>query len=253
MSLLSGADLLYNIRKYYAPSREELEAFIISVISMTVIVAFNDGRPTFEWAHWLYNFLISGLVVFVAALVFISAQRIFALWYGYRSELKIFFPGIAIGLLLTLMTFGTFPWLWWLGMHGIQIHMLEPQRLGYFRYFVRIWDVAIVALMGPLSLIGLALFFRFFYFLPNTEVLQQAVKITIIYAFYQMLPIPPLAGHNILFASRWLYFLTLGIIIGLGILLVIPAIPFLLAFTGALAIGLLSIIFFFKVVEPRFM
>ncbi|MEK6967196.1 MAG: hypothetical protein AABX51_01040 [Nanoarchaeota archaeon] len=253
MSLLSGADLLYNIRKYYAPSKEELEAFIVAVISMTVIVAFNDGRPTFEWGHWLYNFLISALVVFVAALVFISAQRVMAFWWGYRAELKIFFPGLGIGLLLTLMTFGTFPWLWWLGTHGIQVHMLEAQRLGYFRYITRIWDVAIIAMMGPISLIFLALFFRFFYFLPNTEILQQAVKITLIYAFYQMLPIPPLAGHNILFASRWVYFLLLGTIIGLGILLVIPAIPFLIAFLGACVIGLFSLIFFFKVVEKKLM
>ncbi|TAL57921.1 MAG: hypothetical protein EPN86_01100 [Nanoarchaeota archaeon] len=253
MALLSGADLLYNVRKYYSPSREEVEAFAISVAAMIVIVAFNDGRPTFEWGHWLYNLLISALVVVVASVVFISAQRIFALWWGYKAELKIFFPGIAVGLLLTLMTFGAFPWLWWLGMHGIQVHILEPQRLGYFRFFTRLWDVAFIALAGPVALIMLAIFFRMFYFLPNTEVLQQAVRITIIYAFYQMLPIPPLAGHNILFASRWIYVMTLGIIISLGILLVFPAIPFILAVAGALILGLMSIIVFFKVIEPRVM
>ncbi len=253
MSLRSGTDLLYNIRKYYSPTRQETEAFVVAVGAMIVIVAFNDLNKTFSWSHWIYNAAVSALIVFVCALVFISAQRAFALWWGYRTELKLFFPGIAVGLLLTLMTFGAFPWLWWMGTHGIQVHMLESQRLGYFRYFVRIWDVAIIALMGPISLILLALFFRAFYFLPNTEVLQQAVRITCLYAFYQMLPIPPLAGHNIIFASRWMYFLVLGIIIAMGILLVIPAIPFFIAFLASIFLGFVTLIVFFKVIEPKFM
>src|SRR3989344_7796551 len=225
MALLSGTDLLYNIRKYFPLSKQELEAFAIAVVTMTIVVGFNDGHPTFELVPWLTNIVVSALIILLCATVFISAQRVAALWWGYRSELVGFLPGIGIGMMLTLMTFGAYPWLWWMGMHGIKVHMFEAQRLGYFRYFVRLWDVAFIALAGPLALIILAFIFRIFYFLPGGEIAQHAVRICTLYAFYQMLPLPPLAGHNIIFASRWLYFLMLGITICLGIVLVVPWIP----------------------------
>lgn len=247
MALLSEHDLLYNIRKYYPFSRGELEQLGIAIIAMVVIVGFNDSAPTFVLGHWLMNLVVSTLVIVLAALVFISAQRVMALWWGYRPRLKVFYPGIGLGLMLTLMTLGSVPWLWWMGVHGFDVEMLEAQRLGYFRYFVRLWDVAVIAIMGPIALILLAFFFRLFYFLPSVAIAQQAVRICALYAFYQMLPIPPLAGFNIMVASRWLYFMVLAVTIAMGVFLVNAAIPLILdlvAMAVAALGGVLLYVFF---------
>ena len=254
MSLLTGADLIYNVKKYFSPSREELEAFLIAVVAMTVIVGFNDqSLGSFRLGFWLTNFIICAIIIFLCATVFVSSQRIFALWWGYRTEFKIFYPGLAVGLMLTLMTFGLYPIFWWLGTHGIQVQMIEAQRLGYFRYFVRIWDVAIIALMGPISLLLLALIFRIFYFLPSVETLQLAVKICVLYAGYQMLPIPPLAGHNIFFASRWLYFLVFGLILGFGFLIQNPHIPLIISLFLTFIAGIVMVFFYVKVIDAKLM
>jgi hypothetical protein len=78
--------------------------------------------------------------------------------------------------------------------------------------------------------------------MPGNILLDLAVKINIMLAIGTLLPIPPVAGHNILYASRWLYFVALGIAITLAVLFVIPGLSFYFMLTGVflgVAVGLL--------------
>lgn len=245
MALLTLNDLRYNIQHYFAFSAQELQGFIIAVIGMSIIVGFNDGAPTLELFNWIRNFISVVLIITLAYLAQESAKRILGLWWGYRVEYKVFYPGLIIGFMITIMTLGKYWFFWILVPSGILLHTMEAQRLGYFRHFLRYWDVGIIALMGPLANILLAVIFKIFYvYMPNNTLLDLAVKINIMLAIGTLLPIPPMAGHNILYASRWLYFLILGIAIALAVLAVFHTIPIYFILTGILFGGIAGVVFF---------
>jgi len=255
MALLTLNDLRYNMQQYFAFNREELQGFIIAIIGMSIVVGFNDGAPPpFDFLHWSLNFFSVLLIIALAYLAQESVKRIMGLWWGYRVEYKVFYPGLILGFMITVMTLGKYWWLWILIPSGIMLHTIEGQRLGYFRHFLRYWDVGVVALMGPLANIALALLFKFLYVLmPTNTLLDLAVKINIMLAIGTLLPIPPMAGHNILYASRWLYFMALGIAITLAVLLAIQGISFYFILSGVLLGAVVGVVFFAVVIQEKVM
>jgi len=255
MALLTLNDLRYNMQQYFAFNREELQGVIIAIIGMSIIIGFNDGAPPpFDFLRWAGNLISVILIVTLAYLAQESAKRVMGLWWGYRVEYKVFYPGLVLGFMITVMTLGKY-WFWWILLpSGIVLHTIEGQRLVYFRHFLRYWDLGVVALLGPLANILLALFFKFLYILmPTNTLLDLAIKINIMLAIGTLLPIPPMAGHNILYASRWLYFIMLGIAITLAILFVIPGLSIYFILTGVVAGAILGLAFFVFVVQSKLM
>ena len=254
MAMLTLNDLKYNMQQYFAFNREELQGFIIAIIGMSIVVGFNDGAPSFEFLHWMQNLISVVLIVALAYLAQESAKRILGLWWGYRVEYKVFYPGLILGFMITVMTLGKYWWMWILLPGGIVLHTIEGQRLGYFRHFLRYWDLGVVALMGPLANIALALLFKSLYvMMPGNMLLDLAVKINIMLAIGTLLPIPPMAGHNILYASRWLYFMMLGIAITLAVLFAIPGISFYFILSGVLLGAIVGVLFFAFVIQEKVM
>jgi hypothetical protein len=252
MALLTLNDLKYNMQQYFAFSREEMQGIIIAIIGMSIIIGFNDGAPSFELFNWTRNLISVILIVALAYLAQESAKRIVGLWWGYRVEYKVFYPGLILGFMITVMTLGKYWWLWILIPSGIMLHTIEGQRLGYFRHFLRYWDVGVVALMGPLANIVLALIFKSLYLLmPGNILLDLAVKINIMLAIGTLLPIPPVAGHNILYASRWMYFVTLGIAITLAVLFVIPGLSLYFMLSGVFLGVVVGLLLFALVIKAK--
>lgn len=255
MALLTLNDLRYNMQQYFAFSREEMQGLIIAIIGMSIIVGFNDGAPPpFDFLHWSGNFISVVLIVTLAFIAQESVKRILGLWWGYRVEFKVFYPGLILGFMITIMTLGKYWWLWILLPSGIMLHTIEGQRLGYFRHFLRYWDLGAVALMGPLMNIILAVLFKSLYFMmPGNMLLDLAVKINIMLAIGTLLPIPPMAGHNILYASRWLYFMMLGIAITLAVLFAFEGIPIYFILSGVLIGAIVGVLFFAFIIQEKVM
>ncbi|MBI3034542.1 hypothetical protein HYY72_05275 [Candidatus Woesearchaeota archaeon] len=201
------------VKRYFAFSSNELKWLLISIPVMAFIVGFNDGRDTFVFSLWMGNLLICLVAVTIAVLAHETAHRLIGLEQGYKVIFKPFFYGLIAGLVLSVMSYGKIVFL---AYSGVMLNMLEKHRLGYFRYQLGYFHLGTVSLMGPVANMLVAILFKTFEFLPP-ELTSKIVLVNIIFALTNMLPIPGLDGPQVLYTSRWLYFLSYGAMIGISI------------------------------------
>jgi len=240
---------LYNwidkVKRYAGFRSAEMRWIIVSIIILGIIVGFDDGRESFNLAFWLPNLFLSMAVVGMAVLVHEMAHRIIALEQGFRVEFKPFFYGLVAGLLIAVMSFGK---LMFVAYSGVHMEMLEKHRLGYFRYGLGYFMLGKISAAGPLANFFVAFFFKFVPIFPMA-IADKIVLVNALFAIFNMLPIPPLDGANILFAGRPVYFPMLGSIIGASLLLLIPGIHILIVLGGGLAVAFFTSLAFFGIVE----
>lgn len=238
-------DFIDKINKYFAFSRKEIFGLVIVILALSFMVGFNDGQPEFHFNFWIRNFIGVFFIIVLGVLVSESSKRFWALHKGYKVTFNPWYIGLFIGLIITLLSNG---YLFFLAYGGITLIMLKTHRLGKFRYGLSYSDLGVIALMGPAANILLALFFKLFMFLPNTFFVEKAIMINVALALFNMFPIPPLSGSNVLFASMAFYVFSLGALVGLGIMIIKTTI--LASLIGAL---LMSVIFFvaYKVVVEK--
>jgi hypothetical protein len=209
------------LRRYYPFTKDELTGIVVSILALTLIVAFNDKSESFEAMHWLGNFLMWLVIVSVSFLIHQTGHRLAGIKMGYRVEYQMWWYGLLTGLVVMLVTRGK---IWILVPGGIWIHQLAVQRLGRFRYGPNVQSLAMVALCGPLASIlfggliktvqvwfGFSLFGEVF--VHNLFVFNMAL------AAYSLLPIPPLAGSRLLFHSRLSYAFVAGTVVGYAVLI----------------------------------
>ncbi|MFH1398735.1 MAG: hypothetical protein ABIG95_01330 [Candidatus Woesearchaeota archaeon] len=213
-------DLLDKIKKYFSFSPEETRSIVIAILVLGFVLGFDDGAPKFELYHWLKNLLNSMVIVSLAILVRESAQRIYGLYTGHRVEFKLWWFGLGTSLIMAIVSFGKIPLLFY---GGFVAHFMPRHRVGYFRYGLSYNDMGTVALWGNLANIILALIFKIFMFLPN-PLIKQAMIVNIIMACTNMLPIPPLSGSTLFFASPSLYSVAYGVILGASVLMLFTSI-----------------------------
>lgn len=210
-------DFVDKINKYFAFSRSEIIGLVIVVLALSFMVGFNDGQPEFHFDFWIRNFIGCFFIILLSVLASESAKRLMALHMGYKVTFNPWYMGLFIGLIVTLLSNG---YLYFLAYGGITLIMLKTHRLGKFRYGLSYSDLGVIALMSPLANIFLALFFKLFMFLPNTFFVEKAIVINVALALFNMLPIPPLSGSNVMFSSMVLYVLSLGALVGMGVMLI---------------------------------
>ncbi len=233
-------------KRYYAFSREELKWLVISILLMGLIVGFNDGREKFELQYWLANLLLSLIAVTVAVFAHETAHRITGLEQGYKTTFKPFFYGLLAGLILSIISYGK---IIFLAYGNAFINIIEKHRLGYFRYQLGYFHYGTVSIMGPLINIVLAIFFKTIPFIPQ-PLADKLVLVNIILALTMMLPIPGTDGLPILFASRWVYFLSYGAMTGISIFLLKGFAWWVVALAGILA-ALVFWLGFYFVIEKK--
>ncbi len=225
------------IRKYFAFSKDEIKSLTIVILLLGFIVGFDDGRVSNSIdIFYAFNMLNSLIIVTLAVLVHISAQRIVGLQAGFKCIFKVWWYGIAFSLILTFMTGGNF-WVFLPG--GIMVLMLERQRLGKFRYGLNYWAIGLTSFAGPLANILLALFLKVLSnitFIASNALLEKAILVNVIFALYTYLPIPPLDGFALFYASRLTYVFSYGALIGASILLLFK-LSLLLTIIGALLVA----------------
>lgn len=218
MAITSSAlrSLWYDIRKYYGFKPEEIRAIVVGVIVIAFAISFDEwGIDKFDLMYGLRNLFNAILIVLLSFLVHISAQRIVALFCGFKVEYRPWIYGLALALILAVVSRGN---LWFIAPGGIVVYHLTGHRLGSFRYGLNFWPLGLTGISGPIGSVFLAIFFKLLLCLaPANVLLQKAMVFNIWYALLTMLPIPPLDGSHMFFSSRLMYVFVYGFIIGLCI------------------------------------
>ena len=137
-----------------------------------------------------------------------------------------------------------------LAYSGVFLNFMEKHRLGYFRYRLGHFDLGKVSLAGVLANLFLAAIVKSMGFLPQ-PISEKLVLVNVIFAITNILPIPPLDGANIMYASKTFYPVAFGAVISCGLLLLIPWLNVWLAIVTSLVIGIVTAFAFFNYVEPK--
>lgn len=221
----------FSFKKYSSLEKKEITAIIIGSAVLALIIGLDDGSPEFVMGYWLRNLFNCFLIVLLALIVKQIAQRATSTAVGFKPEYKPWLYGLGIGIILALASKGK---LWFLAPGGIVVYHLAGHRLGTFRYGLNYWPLGIIGLMGPVSSLILAIFFKVMLgVFPQNALILLALKFNLYFAGFSMLPIPPLDGTHLFFASRMVYAFAFGTIIALCFAL------FYLPIIWALPIGLL--------------
>lgn len=196
--------ITYNIQRYFKFSAEELRGLIFGILIIAFIVSFDDwGVKTFNLYQGLRNLFNAILIVTLAVLFRISAQRITGLTLGYKVEYRMWLYGLLTGLVLIIVSNGK---LWLLLPGGLLFYHMPGHRLGAFRYGLNYFPIGVIAFFGPLSNLLLAMAFKWLLvYFPGNLILEKAMNINIWFALFTMLPVPPLDGSHVLFATRLWY------------------------------------------------
>ena len=201
--MVSFAEWKYRVRDLFYFTKTERKELLISMLVMTFVFAYNDGRESFNLVLWGANFLKVFIIVAIAIIIHVSTQKICSLFIGFRSEFKLWSVGVYLSLLATILSAGKF---FVILLGGIMFHQVTVLRIGHFRHGLNLRPSGFVAGLGPLSNLLLATFFETLTLnniLP--DLFHLMTTINLFYAFYSMLPIPHLDGFNMFFGSRMMY------------------------------------------------
>lgn len=232
----------YTLKKYLAFSTEEIRSLLITILVIGFIFSFKEwGVDQFDLLYGLKNFVNVSLIVGLAFLVHEVVQKYVSLRIGLMAEYKAWTFGLILGLILIFLSRGD---LIFLAPGGILIHHLAGARLGRFRYGLNHITMGWIAVTGPLANIVLAIFFKLMLLFPffNPVLIQKAIFINVWLAVFSMLPIPPLDGSKMFFASRFLYVMLFGFFVAVAFLLYYYSIT--IAIIGSILVGLLTLVLY---------
>lgn len=241
-------DLGAKIRKYYKFPPSELRGFIISILVLSFIISFKEwGGETFSWGAGLFNWFNAALIVTLVLIVYNFAQRIAGWSVGYNAEYKLWGFGLLIGLLFAFVSRGK---IWVLLPGGIMIHHLAGHRLGHFRYEINYFQHGMVAAAGTISLITMAALFKVINAAVYSTLLDKLILFCIVFAIYDILPIPPLTGSRLFFGSRMVYMFMFSTIIIAAVLLLLD-INVMMAILGSVVIGVVCWLVYYIMFERK--
>ncbi len=222
-------ELAFRIKRFYRWEPRELRDIWLSILGITFIFAYNDGRATFNLALWLINFLMTAVIVVVSFFLYDGAMKVSALQQGYRAEYRMWPTGIGLGIIVTLLTGGKFPLVL---AGGLFLHHHMILRLGKFRYGINRIAYGTIAAAGAfahLILMTIALAFsRQLHILPTF--FDYAARINGIMIIYNLLPIPKTNGIHIFFMSRLSYVFIAATLTGYVLLSLAGIYSWILAF-----------------------
>ena len=236
-------DLWDKLKRYYSFTPNEIKGLAIAVLATAFIISFNDwGKGNdVNIPIGFFNFFNAILIVAVSFLIHISMQRVWSLGTGYRLEWKMWGTGLLLGLIFVFLTNGKF---WLILPGGFIVYHLGGHRLGWFRYGINWWALGLIAVMGPLATMILAVIFKAISgFFVNVWI-QKMITFNIVYAMYSLLPIPPLDGSKTFYGSRMLYIFSTAGLVASAVMLTLN-ISILLAVISSLLIAIVLWILYY--------
>jgi hypothetical protein len=253
-TLKNSINKLDKRRHHLRTSKDEILAFVISILSIAFIVSFDkwgEGQA-FNFGVGILNYIKYLIIAFFVVSLHILVIKKIALHYGFRAEYKLWWYGIIIGFLLCFVSatltssLSKVTIIWFLAPGGIYFHHLSARRLGWFRYGMNVKESALACLFGSYSTLLLGLFFKILLiFNPGSTFLYELMSICLWFAVFTMLPFPPLNGLRVFYYSRLVYTFNFGIILGAGLLLKLNLNIFILIFLS-LVVGLIFWLFNLK-------
>ncbi|MBD3249488.1 hypothetical protein GF336_05565 [Candidatus Woesearchaeota archaeon] len=205
-------ELIDKIRNYLSFSQKEIQGIVISSLIIALVFSLKSWTGT-----TVGDFIAAVLIALLSVSFHVLVQKIAALHVGFTADFKIWWNGLIISLILMFVTRGL---TWWILVPGgISFSMIAKHRLGKFRYGMNYLPMGIVAFAGPIASIVLGTIFKnielYLPFVPISPIILHNIFIfNLILAVCTMLPIPPLDGHYLFYASRtWYVFLFSTILI----------------------------------------
>jgi len=237
---------LPTLRQYYPFTPEEIRGLIVSILITAFIVSFKEwGYRKFDIMVGLRNFFDAALIITLVMVVFNSGQRMFGIFRGFKVEYKPWIYGLIIGLVLVFVSNGN---IWFLAPGGIIVYHLAGHRLGYFRYGLNYGHLGWVGMMGPLSTLALAIIAKVLVeFMPANVLVHKLMLIAIAFTVFNLIPIPPLAGSHLFYATRLGYMFCAGGI--LGACLMLNYLPVAWVIPGMLLVAVASWLSFYVFFE----
>lgn len=247
----------------------QIRDFIITILVVTFVFAFDDKQATFQLGNWLANFLRVSIGVTLVVLVHYFGHKWAArrygtdvthkVWgirrYGFAKRahfpLKIHFMNITVipihsfplgSVLAVIISFLSNGRFFFTPVEAIDIGSGESKRLGRWRLKVLEYEIARIAFAGPAANMLFAFVLQAF---NKSGMFDQIILISCLYALYHMIPWSQLDGAKIFFGSIFLYIFGLAFLLLSFLLLMLlsPGSAFFFSIIGALAI---LVIFFLK-------
>ncbi|MBS3174694.1 hypothetical protein J4440_02330 [Candidatus Woesearchaeota archaeon] len=202
-------------------NKKEIRDLIISILVLSFVFGFNDGRKEFVGSLWLSNFLKITLFVIISVLFREAVIKLYAkrnnaeseykIWnvkrvfFGKYGNLKFPFPfGIIFSFIGIIVSQGKF-FFTAIGIHDIKEN--KSARTGRKYIFIKDFEVALIALSGIFAnlLIVYIAFFASKYFGINLNFL---INMNLLLILFNLIPISALDGTKIFFGSRLLWVFT---------------------------------------------
>ncbi len=236
------------VKRYFVFDPLESRSLLITSLILAFCLSFRQWGVgnVFSVRVGLFNFFNAFVIVLLALFINISAKKLYALHLGYKVRYEFWVFGLVFALLLTFVTNGV---LFFLAVGGFSMSIIKGYRLGFFRHGLNYFALGVVSFMGILANIALAAFFRFFNF-TNSPIVQEAIVVNLMVAAFALVPIPPLDGVKIFFASPFLYAFTVGLLLGAWIFIYAPA--FWIFLLGTLISAFVALYFMIKYEDPFF-
>ncbi|MFC2135957.1 hypothetical protein ACFLTH_15180 [Bacteroidota bacterium] len=238
--------------------REKSELLIASIIFGFILSFKMWGGESFNATIGLTNWLIITIFVIVLLVWDGFFQKVFSLWVGYKTHLNFWFPGILTGLFITFITLGTVPVIF---PNMSYYDHNERLRLGHFRYGINTKDLVLPAVAGVSANLFMALFMSFFYVATQSNWFLIFIKVSFLYTFFSMLPIPKIAGTKLgdgATAGFYMFFYKRQLFVFMFVSMIIYAILIWFSATIAMSfwllilsliIGLIAMFIFLRVSE----
>ncbi|TKJ17471.1 hypothetical protein CEE44_02970 [Candidatus Woesearchaeota archaeon B3_Woes] len=229
MVMFSFRNFISKFRHYFRFNKSEIEASVISVLVLAFIVSFGEwgAGDAFDFNVGLINLFESIIIVGIVLGSHLIVIKLIALYWGYRAEFKLWWYGLLTGLGLAFFSASLtgsvgHPFvLWVLAPGGIFFHHMSVHRLGWFRYGVNMIETGLCCMWGSLSTVFLALFFKILLVVfPGSLFFYKGMVVSLWFAFFSILPIPPLNGSRLFFYSRATYAFVFGSILGATFLII---------------------------------
>jgi hypothetical protein len=237
-------ELAFRVKRFYGWEPREARDILLSILAITFIFAYNDKSESFQLAHWLMHFLLTIIIVTISFLAYDFGMKFAALQQGFRAEYRMWPTGIAIGIIVTLLSKGRFPVVL---AGGLFLHHMMILRLGKFRYGLNVMAQGTIAAAGPVANLILMTFClamsRQLHIMPT--LFDYAAFINGVMMVYQLLPIPRLNGIHIFFMSRLAYVFIFTFLASYAVLTFMKIYSWILA----LAIGAVCWFLFYWYVE----
>jgi membrane-associated protease RseP (regulator of RpoE activity) len=222
------------VRRHFSWNRQDWIKWLVVAIAFGFILTVQGWLTNaVTLATQLRNLLIAAALCGIALFIHHAAQRLMALYSDAEAGQEVWWNGLLIGILLSVISGGTVPFL---AATGTYVKDLPLHRLGHYRYRSGTVVKMLVAVAGPIANVVTAMIaLACLLWKPELWWCKDFASVSLFMAAENMLPIPPLDGTRVFFASRMGFAIIGGAIVaGLAAYLVVAQLSWWIFWSMAL-------------------